>query len=203
MVLLAQGPPPDEELIRRFKGGDRDAFAEIVRRYEDRVFTLCFRWLGEAQVAEETAQEVFIALFRSLPAFRGDAMLSTFVWRVAVNHCKNRRLYRKRRHEGEHEPIDTPVAEDRPVRQLAAENPEPEAGLFREEASRLVQAALDMLDEETRQIILLRDVEDLPYEEIADILELPRGTVKSRLHRARAQLAAVLSRRIAPEDVNG
>ena len=193
----------DDELVERFKAGDRGAYAEIVTRYQDRVYTLCLRWLDVSSVAEEVAQDVFLALFRSLPNFRGESLLSTFIWRVAVNHCKNRRLYRKRRHENEHESFDAPEREDRPARQYASDQPDADAAVFREQAGRLVQAALDTLDEETRQIILLRDVEDLPYEEIADILELPRGTVKSRLHRARAQLAAVLARRLTAADVNG
>ncbi len=195
--------PSDDELVDRFKAGDRGAYAEIVTRYQDRVYTLCLRWLDVSTLAEETAQDVFLALFRSLPNFRGESQLSTFIWRVAVNHCKNRRLYRKRRHENAHDSFDAPERDDRPARQYAADQPDADAGVFREQAGRLVQAALDTLDEETRQIILLRDVEDLPYEEIADILELPRGTVKSRLHRARAQLAAVLARRLSAADVNG
>lgn len=193
----------DDELVERFKAGDRGAYAEIVTRYQDRVYTLCLRWLDTSSIAEEVAQDVFLALFRSLPNFRGESQLSTFIWRVAVNHCKNRRLYRKRRREQDHESFEGDSREDRPARQYAADQPEAEAGIFRRQASKLVAEALDTLDEETRQIILLRDVEDLPYEEIADILELPRGTVKSRLHRARAQLAAVLVRRLSAADVNG
>jgi RNA polymerase sigma-70 factor (ECF subfamily) len=203
MFLLALGRPSDAELVRRFQAGDRRAFHEIVLRYQDRVFRLCVRWLGDAAVAEETAQDIFVALFRALPSFRGEAQLSTFVFRVAVNHNKNRRAYRRRRHDGEHEQVDAPATEDRPGRQIAAEQPEAADVVFRSQAERLVHQALDMLDEETRQILLLRDVEDLPYEEIAEILDLPRGTVKSRLHRARAQLAVVLGRQLAPEDVNG
>jgi RNA polymerase sigma-70 factor, ECF subfamily len=203
MFLLALGRPSDAELVRRFQGGDRHAFREIVLRYQDRIFRLCVRWLGDPAVAEETAQDIFVALFRALPGFRGEAQLSTFVFRVAVNHNKNRRAYRRRRHEGEHESLDAPGTDERPARQVAADQPEAADVVFRSQAERLVHAALDMLDEETRQILLLRDVEDLPYEEIAEILDLPRGTVKSRLHRARAQLAVVLGRQLASEDVNG
>ena len=201
MLLAMVMGPSDAELVERFKSGDRAAFAEIFRRYKDRVYTLCMRWLHDPRVAEETAQDVFIALFRSLQGFRGEAQLSTWVYRVVVNHCKNRRLYGKRRHEQRHESIDGDADDDRPARQVAAEGPEPSAGLDRGEAEVLVRDALDQLDEETRHIIVLRDVEDLSYEEIAEILSLPRGTVKSRLHRARAQLAAHLARKITREDV--
>lgn len=194
-------PVPDAELVRRFKEGDRSAFQEIVRRYQDRVFTLCLRWMGDRQVAEEVAQDVFLALFRSLPGFRGDAMLSTWVYRVVINHCKNRRLYRKRRHLDQHEALEGEREDDAPARQIADEGPGTDAPLNAAQAGQLLQEGLDRLDEEQRQIIVLRDIQDLSYEEIADLLGLPRGTVKSRLHRARAELATVLGRKIGPADV--
>src|SRR5688500_2307062 len=104
----AHGLPqiPDAELVRRFREGDRAAYAEIVRRYQDRVFTLCLRWMGDRELAEDVAQDVFLALFKSLPSFRGDSQLSTWVFRVVINHCKNRRLYRKRRHSDQHESLE-------------------------------------------------------------------------------------------------
>ncbi|MEQ1507596.1 MAG: sigma-70 family RNA polymerase sigma factor [Myxococcota bacterium] len=194
-------PVTDSELVRRFKEGDRSAFGEIVRRYKDRVFTLCVRWMGDREIAEDVAQDVFLALFRSLGGFRGDAQLSTWVYRVVINHCKNRRLYRRRRHHESHEPLEGEPTDDGPTRQLAHDGPGTDAPLHADEASAVLQAALDQLDEEQRQIIVLREVQDLSYEEIADLLELPRGTVKSRLHRARAELAVVLGRRYNKEDV--
>jgi RNA polymerase sigma-70 factor (ECF subfamily) len=192
----------DAELVRRFKEGDRGAYSEIVRRYQDRVFTLALRWMGDRQVAEEVAQDVFLALFRSLSRFRGDAQLSTWIFRVVVNHCKNRRLYRRRRHMDKHEALEGESKDnDAPGRQIADEGPGTDAALHAQEAGVLLQEALERLDEEPRQIIVLRDIQDLSYEEIADILDLPRGTVKSRLHRARAQLAQLLGRKISKEDI--
>ena len=192
---------PDAELVRRFREGDRAAYAEIVRRYQDRVFTLCLRWMGDREVAEEVAQDVFLALFKSLHSFRGDSQLSTWVFRVVVNHCKNRRLYRKRRHTDQHEPLEGERDDELPARQIASTDPPTDAPLRAAQAEALLQGALDALDEEQRQIIVLRDVQDQSYEEIADVLGLPRGTVKSRLHRARAELAAVLARKIKKEDL--
>ena len=193
----------DAELVGRFKEGDRDAYAEIVRRYQDRVFSLCVRMMGDREVAEEVAQDVFVARFRSLESFRGDAQLSTWIYRVAINHCKNRRLYRRRRKMERHEALEGEPrdAEDGPTRQIADEGPGADASLHAREASDVLRQALEQLDEEQRNIIVLRDVQDLAYEEIADILGLARGTVKSRLHRARASLAKVLARRISREDV--
>lgn len=194
-------PVPDAELVRRFKEGDRSAFAEIVRRYQDRVYTLSLRWMGDREVALEVAQDVFLALFRSLSGFRGDAQLSTWVYRVVINHCKNRKLYRRRRQLDHHEPLEGEPNDEKPDRQIADDGPGTDAPLNASEANALLQEALGLLDEEQRQIIVLREVQDLSYEEIADLLGLPRGTVKSRLHRARCELAAVLGRKVKPEDV--
>jgi RNA polymerase sigma-70 factor, ECF subfamily len=193
--------PTDAELVERFREGDRAAFSEIVRRYEDRVYTLCCRWLGEPESAEEVAQDVFLALFRSLSGFRGESRLSTFVFRVAVNHCKNKRLYRARRGFGRHDALGPAADPDGPERELPADGPTPDRGVDVRQARHLVGEALEALDDDHRQILILRDVEDLSYDEIADILELPRGTVKSRLHRARAELATLLARRVSGRDV--
>jgi len=198
----ADGLEPDEELVRRFQSGDTEAFSDLVVRYQDRVFTLSMRWMGDTEQASDVSQDVFVALYRSLDRFRGESKLSTWIFRVTVNHCKNRRLHLRRRKSDLHEPLEgLSQDEDAPARQLADQGPGTDARLHRSEAGRLLQEALDRLDESHRTILVLRDVEDLPYEEIADILELPRGTVKSRLHRARAELARVLSRVIGPEDV--
>lgn len=200
-VLLALFAPTDEELVRRFKGGDLDAFSELVKRYQDRVFTLCLRWLGEREAAEETTQDVFLALYRSLHEFRGESQLSTWIFRVATNHCKNRRMYRARRAHDRHEPLEGQETDDAPPRQIPDQGPGTDAPLHRSEAEEILNRGLAALDETHRSILVLRDIEDLSYEEIADILSLPRGTVKSRLHRARAELARVLGRWLSPGDV--
>ncbi len=193
----------DAELVSRFKSGDQQAFTQIVERYQDRVFTLALRWMHDRQVAEEVAQEVFLALYRSLENFRGDAKLSTWIYRVVVNHCKNKKLYRHRRKMDRHEPLEGKRAHepDGMERQIPAEGPGADASTYQGEAEQLIHEALQRLDEEQRRIIVLRDIQDLSYEEISDILGLARGTVKSRLHRARAQLAAILSERIDLRDV--
>lgn len=201
MLLANFGGPSDAELVRRFKDGDRSAYNEIVRRYQHRVFTQCLRWMGDERIAEEVAQDVFLALFRALRDFRGDSQLSTWIYRVVVNHCKNRRLYRKRRAEDRHEPLEGDSRDDGPERQIAADQPDTDFRMHRGEAEQLVREGLEKLDDEQRAIIVMRDVEDMAYEEIADILGVPRGTVKSKLHRARAELARVLGRKLGPEDV--
>lgn len=193
----------DAELVQQFKEGDRAAYEEIVRRYQDRVYTLSLRWMRDEQIAREVSQDAFLALYRALPNFRGDAKLSTWIYRVVVNHCKNRKLYRRRRKTDHHEPLEGKRAadDDGPSRQLPHQGPATDSMLHRSEAEQLVHEALEKLDEEQRAIIVMRDLEDLDYAEIAEILGLARGTVKSRLHRARSQLARVLSRRIDKRDV--
>jgi RNA polymerase sigma-70 factor (ECF subfamily) len=191
----------DAELVDRFKGGDRHAFSYIVRRYQDKVYGLCLRWLGEASLAEEVAQDVFVALYRSLERFRGESSLSTWIYRVSVNHCKNKRLYSRRRQRDRHEPLEGRGRDDAPPRELPASGRGTEARAELSEAQILVHQALEAISEEHRQVIVLRDIQDLDYHEIAEILDLPRGTVKSRLHRARSELARVLRNRIGKEDV--
>lgn len=204
-LLGMASAPSDAELVRRFQEGDRTAFDAIVDRYQHRVFTLAVRWIGDEQVAAEVSQDVFIAMYRKLDSFRGDAKLSTWVYRVVINHCKNRKLYRKRRRMHLHEPLEGTRAaedEDAPTRQIPSEEPLADAGVHRSEAAQLLHEGLAALDEGQRQIIVLRDIEDLSYEEIGELLGVPRGTVKSRLHRARAQLATLLGRRIGQDDLH-
>ena len=191
------GGATDIDLVERFRGGDVSAFNEIVRRYQDRIYTLCFRWLGKVQGAEDVSQEIFLALHRSLPGFRGDARLSTWVFKVALNHCRNRRMYRSRRGWGRHDALGPDPDGER--RELEIEDPargQEEAVVANEEARQVIDA-LSELGDEHRQVLLLRDIEDLPYEEIAEVLGLPEGTVKSRIHRARLELATILRQRLA------
>jgi len=202
MLFGMVGRPADEELVLRFNNGDREAFSELVRRYQHRVYGMCLRWMGDRQIAAEVAQDVFLALFKALSGFRGDARLSTWIYRVTVNHCKNRDLYRRRRGHGRHESVDGLVDDEAaPAKQFASDGPDTDAHARQMEARDALQAGLDALDEEQRRIIVLRDIEDLSYEEIAQILDLPKGTVKSRLHRARNELARRLGRRLSMADV--
>lgn len=201
MMLLALAHHlSDAELVARYKEGDRNAFSEIVRRYQDRVYSLAFRWMRDRQVAEEVAQDVFLALYRSLARFRGDSQLSTWIYRVVVNHCKNRKLYRNRRKMEQHEALEG-ERDDGMERQFPAEGPGTDASVHRNEARQHLDAALEQLDEGQRQIIVMRDIHDMAYEEIAELLDLPRGTVKSRLHRARHHLARILGRHLDTEDI--
>lgn len=200
-VVALLGEASDDDLVARAQGGDTAAFAGLVRRHQDRVYTICLRWLREPALAEEVAQDVFVSCFRAIGGFRGEARFSTWLTRIAVNHCKNKRVYNARRARDRHEPLEGPGGEDAAPRQLADEGAGADRPLHRSEAGRLVLGALDALEEGHRAVVILRDLEDMNYDEIAGLLGVPIGTVKSRLHRARQQLAAVLGRRIGAADL--
>ncbi len=203
LALAAMFPDvTDEELVARCKTGDRVAFGELVDRHQHRVYSICMRWLGDRTVAEEVGQDVFLSAWRALPRFREEARFDTWLRRIAVNKCKNRRLYRRRRAHDRHDSIHAPAeGEERPYLQLVHDGRGPDAKVHQQQASDLVGEALASLSEQQRALVVLRDVEDLSYEEIAELLEVPRGTVKSRLHRARSALARALSGKIGHEDV--
>lgn len=194
----------DEELVRRFKRGDRAAFDEFVLRYQDRVYTFCLRWLSDPARAEEVAQESFLKMYRGLARFRGDAKLSTWVFRVVLNTCKNERLRLKRRKASLHEPLEgrQSTDEDGPSRQFAHPGRGTDHSVHRSEAEEILANALSELEEEYANIIILRDIQGLSYEEIAQILGLAKGTVKSRLHRARAAIAqGLLNKGLGRDDI--
>lgn len=192
-------PRPDDELVRDAQRGDRFAFGELVTRHQHRIFSICRRWLGDAALAEEVAQDAFLSAWRALPGFRAEARFDTWLRRIAVNKCRNRKVYGRRRAEDRHDSL-TP-REDVVGPQLVHPGPGADAPLHAHQATDLIEQGLAALHEDQRAIIVLRDLEDLDYDEIATLLDVPRGTVKSRLHRARAALASALAHRIGPEDV--
>jgi RNA polymerase sigma-70 factor (ECF subfamily) len=179
--------------LRRLQSGDPRAFRELVRRHQDRVYSLALRMLGDAHEAEDVSQDVFLSAHRNLARFRGDCRLSTWLYRVTRNHCLNRLKYLERR-EGEGLPRGPPEG-DVVQAELALVAPpdRPDRVLLGAEERVHVHAALHLLSAEHRLLVILRDIEGLSYEEIARIAELPGGTVKSRLHRARAALADALT----------
>lgn len=177
-------------LLRRLRRGDERAFAELVRAFQDRVYSMTLRMLGDAHEAEDLAQEVFVALHGALGTFRGEARLSTWIFRVARNHCLNRLKYLTRRDRGRTSEL-TEAAES-----ASASEPDegPDAAVTTRERRELLGRALSTLDEEHRMLVVLRDLEGLSYDEIAAITDQPVGTVKSRLHRSRVALAEAIAR---------
>jgi len=173
----------DEDLVRRFRAGEPDAFTDLVRRHQQRVYSLCLRVLGDADAAADVAQDTFIAVLRKLDSFRGDAAFTTWLHRVALNACYDE-LRKKRR---------------RPMLHIAADDgtqrePGPPVLDHADEVAgtRDVAAALATIPEEFRVALVLADVQDMAYDRIAHVLDVPIGTVKSRVHRGRLALAAAM-----------
>ena len=191
----------DGELIRAYQETrDQQLFAQLVTRHQNRVFSMCVRLLGSASLAEEVAQDVFVAVYRNLDRFRGDSKFTTWLYRVVVNHCKNKQAYRARRHEKKHESIDKPHETEgggEVQRQLPSHNPSPEKELVAKQRRELLEQGLTRLKEEHRAVIVMYDLNGMAYDEIAEVLEVKEGTVKSRLHRARSELKNVVGRLLA------
>jgi RNA polymerase sigma-70 factor (ECF subfamily) len=177
-------------LIRRLRDRDEKAFREVVARYGDRVYNLTYRMLGNREEAEDLSQEVFITVFKSIDSFRGDSKFSTWLYRITANHCKNRIKYLARRHDRARSEYEEEIGLQSVEGALTAPTPSPRPDKHVEglELERLMQEALAALDDDQRIVIVLRDIEELSYEEICNVTNLPEGTVKSRLHRARMAL---------------
>jgi RNA polymerase sigma-70 factor (ECF subfamily) len=184
----------DGEWVRRVQQGETEAFDVLVRRHEKTIFNLLYRWLGNYDEAAETAQEVFLSAYRSIRKFRGDSKFSTWLYRIAVNHAKNRQ---KGLSASSHRltPLESadPDGEGGPIGHLPDPGPDPVQEVERMETYERVQKWLDGLNADDAFLILLHDLQDVPYEEMAHILDIPIGTVKSRLHRARLALKAKLT----------
>jgi len=184
-------------LLRRLRDRDERAFRELLESHRDRVFNITFRMLGNKHEAEDVAQEVFITVFKTIDTFREESKFSTWLYRVTVNHCKNRIKYLARRYDKSRDELDDSTDTDGVNGAVAAPPPRaPDKALQGQQMELLLQQAIESLDEDQRTVVVLRDVEDLSIEEICEITDLPDGTVKSRLHRARAELRKKLQRHV-------
>jgi RNA polymerase sigma-70 factor (ECF subfamily) len=194
---LASDDQGEAQFIARLVARDESAFNELVVTYERRVFALVFRMLGRRDEAEDLAQEVFVQVFKAIDQFRGESKLSTWIYRIAVNLCKNRSKYLSRRHLGDQDDVDA-MAERVPLSAAkgvsVGDVSRPDDLVEGMQLEVVVKRAIAELEPEFREVLVLRDVEDLSYEEIASITGLPDGTVKSRIHRARAQLRALVEK---------
>jgi RNA polymerase sigma-70 factor (ECF subfamily) len=180
-------------LIARLLKRDEAAFSEVVRTHGDRVFNLVLRMVGSRAEAEDIAQEVFVTVFKSIETFRSEAKLSTWLLRIAANHAKNRIKYLARRRGSDlNGNGDAGEMADDGKGPTHGHVDAPDVLLEAAETESLMQQAIAVLDEDQRLLVVLRDVEELSYEEIVEITGLPEGTVKSRLHRARMSLKQML-----------
>jgi len=177
--------PDSPLLLARLRAGEALAFEELVRAYQHRVFGVALRMLGNGAEAEEVAQEVFLRVHRAIAGFRGDAKLSTWLYRITSRLCLNRLASGERRMTRRGEETLMRLANGHADAATRLEQGELEAALHR---------AIAELPDERRIVVVLRDLEGLSYEEIALVLELEPGTVRSRLHRARIDLKGKLER---------
>jgi RNA polymerase sigma-70 factor, ECF subfamily len=175
---------PDAELVRRFVAGDAAAFVTLVERHERRIYSVCLRVLGNAEDAADATQDTLLSVVRKLDGFRGEAAFTTWLHRIALNVCFDH-LRRAQRQPTLQRVID----DDLPGLELGDPVADHADAVADE---RDIAAALAMVPEDFRVAIVLADVQDLPYEEIAKLLGLPVGTVKSRVHRGRLALARAL-----------
>src|SRR5437868_10725421 len=169
-------------LVRRLQQRDERAFQEVVRLYQHKVFNVVFRMVGSREEAEDVAQEVFVTVFKHVDSFRGDAKFSTWLYRIATNHTRNRMKYLGRRAHNHTSELDDAAEREMASSQPSAMRPHiagPDAVLEGLQLERVVQQGIASLEPEHREVLVLRDVENLSYEEIASITGVAEGTVKS------------------------
>ncbi len=189
----------EAKLIERLRARDERAFNELVQTYGRRVSGLVLRMLGNRAEAEDLTQEVFVQVFKAIGTFRGDSKLSTWIYRIAVNLCKNRSKYLRVRHANEQDELEA-VAERVPLGDARGANvaqiDRPDEAMAGKQVEHIVQNAILKIDPTFRECLILCDVEELSYQEIGEITGLPAGTVKSRIFRARAQLTEIVEREL-------
>ena len=186
----------DAGLVRRFTTGDETAFTEIVTRYRGKIYGLTLNLLHNAADAEEITQDTFIRAYRGLVRFRGDSSLSTWLYRIALNLARNRYWYFFRRRRHQWVSLERPLRDDSEATladMVAAPGHDPAQETVMSEFTELVAACMERLDRRHREILTMRNVLDLSYEQIAQSLGINVGTVKSRIARARESLRLLLA----------
>jgi RNA polymerase sigma-70 factor (ECF subfamily) len=187
------GALPERELVASCRTGDAEAFARLVQIHEAMVVNLAARLLGNVEEARDVAQEVFLQVYKRLAAFEGRSSLKTWIYRIAVNQCHNRRRFWHRRRRDRETPLDERLLAGPLLAGGPAAVASPYDETLRLERARRVQSALLELCFEHRSVLVLREVEGLSCEEVASALGVAEGTVKSRLSRAREAMRRKLS----------
>ncbi len=182
---MAKAAPSDAELVRLARAGRTEAFGRLVERHQDYVYHSVCCLIGSGPDAEDIAQDVFVSAYRALDGFEGRARFTTWLYGIMLNSVRS---YWRRRKRVTVLSTDSGGEDDDPAPQLAAEQDGPAQLAVRAERVGVVREAIAGLDEQFREVIVLRDIQGMTYEELAETLDLPDGTVKSRLHRARREL---------------
>jgi RNA polymerase sigma-70 factor (ECF subfamily) len=179
----------DQRLITASLRGDAAAFGELVRRYQDRLYNTVYRLLGNAEDAQDVVQDAFLNAYQSLDSFKGDAQFFTWLYRIAVNTAIS--FKRKQRPALS---LDGRNGQDSVEPPDTSDAARPGLALERREEERRVQQALNRLSPEHRAVLIMKEMEGLKYEAMAEVLGVPVGTVRSRLHRARTELRELLEK---------
>jgi RNA polymerase sigma-70 factor, ECF subfamily len=180
----------DFALVERLKRGDRAAYEELIASYQGLVYGLAYRLLGDSEEARDVVQEAFLKAYRHIGTFRGECGLKTWLYRLTVNQASNHRRWWRRRRRQETISLDASLG-DTPgslCDRLACEGRSPEQVALGRERHQLLLSALESLKHDYRVAVVLRDIEELSYEEIAETVGVPVGTVKSRIARGRDEL---------------
>ncbi|MGM0577838.1 MAG: RNA polymerase sigma factor [Myxococcota bacterium] len=190
----------DAEIVEKVVAGDHRAFRILVERYERKVYTIAYGVLRNEDAAMDATQDAFVKVYKNLPRFKGDSSFYTWLYRIVVNLCIDKKRKQKRAAEVEYEdtrshglgeaPTDGPT-----LASIHIDNPA--KAYARQELREHMEQALDALSDAHREILLLREVEGLAYEDIADTLDIPKGTVMSRLYHARKNFQKALRRYLA------
>lgn len=179
----------DQQLVEKVQRGDKHAFNLLVIKYQRRLARLLSRFIRDPAEVEDITQETFIKAYRALPSFRGDSAFYTWLYRIGVNTAKNFLVSQGRKFPATVSGLDAEEAENFEGADLLREVNTPESELMGKQVAQTVNQALEALPEELRTAIILREIEGLSYEEIADIMNCPIGTVRSRIFRAREAVA--------------
>ncbi len=182
----------DEQVAERAVAGDREAFGELVRRWEGRIYRLAYGMLGCAEDARDATQETFFAAYRNLARFRGEAQVSSWLHRIAINHCISRQRRAKVRSETDL-PEEKEVADDEQMWAASARAASPVAATERGERAAAVRRAVASLPPELKEVIVLKEFEEMTFQQIADTLGIPLSTIKSRLYTGLKQLRMKLA----------
>ncbi|HEU4601495.1 MAG TPA: RNA polymerase sigma factor RpoE, partial [Steroidobacteraceae bacterium] len=173
----------DQQLVQRVQAGDKAAFNLLVMKYQHRVLKLVSRFVSDAAEAEDVAQEAFLKAYRALASFRGESAFYTWLYRIAINTAKNALVANRRRPVDFDLDLQDPEQYERQAR--LKDEDTPEGVLLTDEIRNVVERAMEQLPEDLRTAIVLRELEGLSYEEIAEAMDCPVGTVRSRIFRAR------------------
>jgi RNA polymerase sigma-70 factor (ECF subfamily) len=193
---MKTSPKIQKEVIENCKAGDERAFAEIVLQRQKKVFNIAYRMLGNSEEAKDLAQEVFISVFESIKDLKEEIKFDAWLTQITLNHCRNRWKYLKRRQYFSSDSLDDPIeTEDGSVpRAIYDPRDNPEILFEKKMVQQWIQRGLLKLNEDQRELVVLRDLQGFSYEEMSESLGLPQGTIKSKLHRARMGLKEALER---------